>query len=54
METERVSGEAWSELVVSGLTYDDTGQYSCHSDLAIASSVHVYVTSGRLNKTISK
>ena len=46
LETERVAGTSSSDLHISSIRMEDSGEYSCHSDLAIAASVEVYVTSG--------
>ena len=42
-----MSGTSSSDLHVSSVRMEDSGEYSCHSDLAIAASVQVYVTSGQ-------
>ena len=49
LETERVSGTSTSDLTLSSVTVTDSGEYSCHSDVAIAASVQIYITSGGLN-----
>ena len=52
LETVRVSGTSTSDLTLTSVTVVDSGEYSCHSDVVIAASVQIYITSGKLKKIL--
>ena len=54
LETVRVSGTSTSDLTLTSVTVVDSGEYSCHSDVVIAASVQIYITSGKLKTSTAK
>ena len=50
LESEKVPGVSTTRLFISHVTTDDSGQYSCCSDIATPDTVRLLVTRGRRNK----